>query len=162
MNDMYLVLGDWSDDGHGKYEKVLLRSNKTPAEIQEAYRKSCAKVQVQFHGSGQDLTGRGLAWNTGKEKYEIACEYESNDISPEAAECLKNAGIDLDDIVDGDADEGYSVWGCDAFTKLWIAFVSLSLEDGDILEETEETNKIPTINGYWGDLNVGFGYGLFH
>jgi hypothetical protein len=24
MNKMYLVLGDWSDDGHGKTDKVLL------------------------------------------------------------------------------------------------------------------------------------------
>ena len=26
---MYLVLGDWSDDGHGKYDKVLVESKKS-------------------------------------------------------------------------------------------------------------------------------------
>jgi len=39
MDRMYIVLGDWSDDGHS--EKVLIESNKTVSEIQDAYRSSC-------------------------------------------------------------------------------------------------------------------------
>jgi hypothetical protein len=35
MNKMYLVLGDWSDDGHGKYKKILVKCNKTVKEIQD-------------------------------------------------------------------------------------------------------------------------------
>ena len=33
MNKMYLVLGDWSDDGHGKYDNILLQSNLSVKEI---------------------------------------------------------------------------------------------------------------------------------
>ena len=35
---MYLVLGDWSNDGHGKSEQVLFTANYPVEDIQNAYK----------------------------------------------------------------------------------------------------------------------------
>jgi len=62
MNKMYLVLGDWSDDGHGKYEKVLVEVNKTIEEVQNAYKNSCKLTGISFNGSNEDFTGINRCW----------------------------------------------------------------------------------------------------
>ena len=56
MNKMYLVLGDWSGDGHGISEKVLIESNVSAQEIQEAYKASCKLTGVSFNHNN-DYTG---------------------------------------------------------------------------------------------------------
>jgi hypothetical protein len=51
----------------------------------------------------------------------------------------------------------------DLFTEIWIWFVKLSLPENTILEKADVKDKIPVINGYWNkNLNVQFGYGLYH
>ena len=35
---MYLVLGDWSEDGHGRSQKILVNVNKSVSEVQQAYK----------------------------------------------------------------------------------------------------------------------------
>lgn len=36
-NQMDIVIGDWSDDGHGKSKKIRVSTNKTKLEMQDAY-----------------------------------------------------------------------------------------------------------------------------
>jgi hypothetical protein len=163
MNKMYLVLGDWSDDGHGKYDKVLVESNKSVEEIQDAYKASCKLTGVSFNHN-EDFTERKRNYKE-KQKYQIATEYEQGfNVSDEAKQALRDAGFDVEKHFaygmdeDNDQIEDNDV----IFLYLWTEFVKLSLPDL-IINKIAEDNSIPVINGYWNDnLNVQFGYGLYH
>jgi hypothetical protein len=163
MNKMYLVLGDWSDDGHGKHDKVLVESNKSVKEIQDAYKASCKLTGVSFNHN-EDFTERKRDYIE-KQKYHIAAEYEQGfDVSDEAKQALRDAGFDVEKHFaygmdeDNDQIEDNDV----IFLYLWTEFVKLSLPDL-IINKIPEDDNIPVINGYWDkNLNVQFGYGLYH
>lgn len=165
MNKMYLVLGDWSSDGHGKSEKVLVESNKTVKEIQDAYKASCRLTGVSFNDDDDDddFTGLKRDWKE-KDKYHIAVDYEQGwEVSDEAKQALRAAGYDVDKHFsfgmdeDDDQIEDNDI----IFLHRWTEFVKLSLPDL-IINKIPEDNSIPVINGYWDDnLNVQFGYGLY-
>ena len=156
MNKMYLVIGDWSYDGHGKYEKILVSVNKEVIKVQEAYKSSCKLTGISFNHSG-DFTGkeeeRGL-----KEagKYRISAEYKDNSISKEVEAILCEYNYPMSKF-DNYKDCFYLYQ--DSFVDLWFWFVGLSLPD---LEWKKVEDDIPVINGYWDDnLNIQLGYGIF-
>jgi hypothetical protein len=162
MNKMYLVLGDWSNDGHGKYDKVLVESNKTVREIQDAYKASCKLTGVSFNHN-DDFTGRTRDYREAH-KYHIATDYERGfDVTDEAKQALKDAGFDVEKhFAFGMDQDGEQIEDNDViFLYLWTEFVKLSLPDL-IINKIPEDESIPVINGYWnGNLNVQFGYGLY-
>lgn len=162
MNRMYLVLGDWSGDGHNQYDVVLVESNKTVEEIQDAYKASCQLTGVSFNHN-DDFTGRQRDYIE-KKKYHIATAYEQGfEVSDEAKQALKDAGFDVDKhFAFGMDEEGDQIEANDViFLHLWTEFVKLSLPDL-IINKIPEDQSIPVINGYWNkNLNVQFGYGLY-
>lgn len=148
---MYLVLGDYSGDGHKQFDKILVAANKTVEEIQQSYKDSCKLTGVSF-----DLNDNftGLKRNFEEMlKYEISTTYESGlHIHLETCEALSAHGMQIPHyILNGMSDEK------EDFTKLWFQFVTLSLKDlqYEVVEE-----DIPSINGC-GNLPVQFGYGLY-
>lgn len=136
-----LNLGDWSQDGHNLTKVVILEVNKTVKEIQDAYRKSCKDSGVELH--------------------ELCSEYNDDVIDRETIEKLNNFGIDTlswvyDSYeVDNNDDVYFNILG---FRDLILDFIKVSLPD---LTYEIVKDDIPSINGFWGDLNVSFGYGLF-
>jgi len=152
MNKMYLVIGDWSDDGHGKYDKLLVRVNKSVEEVQNAYKTSCLLTGISFNGN-DDFTGRKRTWRS-VEKYLIATDYEQfGTLHDETKEILKEFNCPC--IVD------FEESASDTFPDLWFWFVKLSLPDLEY-EIVQEKDTTPVINGYWDkNLNVQFGYGLY-
>jgi len=154
---MYLVLGDWSGDGHKQTEKVLIMSNKTVKEIQEAYKASCKLTGVSFNNIGNDnFTGIKRHWQEAP-KFQISVEYESYiHISPEAAEALQKHGMKIPEHLLLNVE---SFEPTKEFISLWFDFVRLSLPD---LKYKKLKEEIPCINGYHDkNLNVSFGYGLY-
>jgi len=152
MNKMYLVIGDWSDDGHGKYEKVLVEVNKSVEEVQNAYKASCKLTGISFNGN-EDYTEQGRDWEEAG-KYQIAVDYEESKLTKETEEILIKHNCPAD-ILDTYKEEQY----VDTFVALWFWFVGLSLQE---LEYKVSKDDIPNINGYWNkNLNAGFGYGLY-
>jgi len=149
MYKMYLVIGDWSGDGHSKYDKVLVHSNKRVEQIQKAYRDSCRLTGVSFHEGEIDYK----TWEEDR-KFQISTEYESGlEISDEVKEALKKHGLEVKDCDDIENELEY-------FTKLWFDFVRLSLPD---LKWQNAKDDIPCINGFWQEeLNEIFGYGLYN
>lgn len=167
MNKMYLVLGDWSDDGHGKHEKVLLQSNVDVSVIQQAYKDSCKLTSVSFNHN-EDYTGLNRSYEENDE-YNIATEYERSGIPAKALKELIKHGF-KEDILDKydfedweeNMNDGEDLEFDDLFTEIWIWFVKLSLPKDAILKIANEEENIPNINGYYSDtLNVQFGYGLY-
>ena len=165
---MYLVLGDWSGDGHGKYEKVLVESNVNVSLIQQAYKDSCKLTGVSF--SDENYTGKNRDYPE-NEEYCIATEYERCGIPAKAlTELLKhgfkeafleNKKYDFkgwEKTLKAGDDLNYD----DLFVDIWIWFVKLSLPKDTILQKVSSKEEIPVINGYWNKkLNVSFGYGLY-
>jgi len=153
---MYIVLGDWSDDGHGKSDKVLVETNYEVDEMQEAYKKSCRMTGISFNHD-EDFTGVKKDYREAK-RYHICTEYEDTSLSEECVDILRVHGCPLEDFCY--ADEGDVYIDHDQFLGLLMWFVSLSLPDFK-WEKVVEKDDIPCFNGYWGDLNVQFGYGLY-
>jgi hypothetical protein len=168
---MYLVLGDWSDDGHGKSDKVLLESNVDVATIQQAYKDSCKLTGVSFNHN-DDFTGvKSKRKFDEADEYHIATEYERSGIPPKALSELIKRGFKeaflenenyefkgWEKIVESGEDLHFD----DLFVDIWIWFVKLSLPSDVVLQEVDNKNNPPVINGYWNkNLNVQFGYGLY-
>ena len=146
MNKMYLVIGDWSDDGHGKFEKVLVEVNKTVEEVQNAYKDSVNLTKISFNENNSYHGFKDV-------KYEVCIGYEDNRLIPAVIERFKELKCPTN-ILENFIEESY----VDTFYSLWFWFVSLSLPD----LKYNVVNEIPNINGYWNkNLNVGFGYGLY-
>lgn len=160
MNKMYLVLGDWSSDGHGKSEKVLVNVNKTVKEVQDAYKASCKLTGISFNHN-EDFTGIKRDY-TNQAAYHVLTEYQDSELSDEVIEVFKKYKIDYKSESDDEDDDNEiyddpKLW----FATLWFNFVKISLPDLKFDFPTE-LDDIPVINGYWNkNLNVQFGYGLY-
>ena len=75
-----IVIGDYSDDGHGKYETVTLKltaDDLSDGALQEAFQKTNEEV-------GTDL-------------YDLCADYEDGSISKELYEHLKELGFTFSD-----------------------------------------------------------------
>lgn len=156
MNAMFLVLGDWYSSVYGNYEKLLVLSNKTVDEIQDAYKASVK------------LTGVSFSCNNSHADQEEACSHyiavesgQGFEVSNETKQMLKLHGYDFAEHMtvgfnkEGDQIELNSI----IFLHIWTEFVKLSLPD---LIITHTSSSIPVINGYWDDkLNVRFACGLY-
>ena len=144
---MYLVLGDWSNDGHGKTDKILVETNYPVEKIKLAYKKAVKKTNIIFDHK------------TNEEQVEICTEYEDSKLNIEAQKLLTKFNIQFKDLNDiEDEDEFYL--GIEEYKELWFRFIkTISLPD---LEYSFPVEDIPCINGYWDKtLNVTFGYGLY-
>ena len=162
--NMYLELGDTSNDGHGKTQRILLESNTLIREIRKAYKDSCKLTGVSLHSCmDKDFTGLKRGWKESS-KYEVAVEFEEPNIPREALEILKKFGLTFEIVDEGSLE--IEEWDSktkpldlyyDNFIALWIWFVKLS---NPKIELKEIKDVIPTIND--DDLDVYFGYGLFN
>lgn len=157
-----LVLGDWSEDGHGILKEVLIECNcNDVVDIQNAYKASCKKLGVQFNDD-KDYTGKNLPYG---DPHFIWTEYGDSNMSAVAYDILNKAGcFDGIDIEENDDGRYYieSIEGCvlEEHAKVIMNFISLSMPDDFTYQIVK--NNYPCINGYWnGNLNVQFGYGLF-
>lgn len=154
MNRYTIPIGDWSDDGHGKCKEYDFLTNYSVEVIQQGYRDSCKLVGVQFH-SGEDMTGLRTerSWNNSRE---ICADYEESTISGDALDSLEEHGLTDEYILEYSSFDGTQHF---AETILW--FISLSMPKDFVYEIAKESNKV-YLNGYWGNLNEQFGYGLFY
>lgn len=150
-NKMYLTIGDWSGDGHSKYNKVLIKCNKTVDEIRQAYKDSVK------------LTGIAFDHRTPDARIRLFTKYEDCIISYENIKILKSHGCLTDEIINT-FEDGVDEYGTlqivpDDFPRLFFSFIMLSIPD---LIWSKIYDDIPSINGFYNkDLNVQFGYGLY-
>lgn len=151
-----LTIGDWSEDGHSQYDEFVYTSNKSLKEIQDAYKQSCKKTGVQFNHN-TNYTGLEMDWQHPEyDDRHICTEYLSSTISKLAYDILSSFfELDKDFMECIDVEQ---------FVVLITNFIKISLPDWEIKEaafKKSELRNVPAINGWWGDLNHGFGYGLY-
>lgn len=120
-NQFYLPIGDWSNDGHGVCEKVLIESTASLQEIRDAHFKM------------EEVTGINI--------HKIANDYEDNTISSDTCLELIELGLDINSLLDGgyegltkenilDEEEYYI--DSEGMAKMWV----------DLLNKTDESLKI--------------------
>lgn len=157
-----LALGDWSEDGHGISKDILVDCNcNNVVDIQNAYKESCKKLGIQFDDD-KDYSEKGYKYH---DPHLIWTDYQDNDMSAIAYDILNKAGC-FDGIdIEEDDDGRYhieSIKGCvlEEHAKVIMNFIALSMPENFSYQIVKE--DYPYINGHWdGNLNVGFGYGLF-
>lgn len=161
MEKFYIVLGDWSGDGHSVSEKVLIESDIPVKDLQIAYKASCKATGLSFN---HNETFTGL-----DNPILICTIYEDNQISEDAYYALKKLGCPFNDIhfkgigETKVTDENFRDCFFDkkSFLNLFMWFISLSINSGGF-KWSVVNNKIPIFNGYFDkDLNVQIGYGLY-
>ena len=163
-----LVLGDWSNDGHGICREILFDCNYDLKTIQEGYRKSSKNLNIAFDTNAK-YTEPKLKYGSDRH---VWTDYQDSGISTEAFEvlrannCFKNVCTEseLDEIIKENIDDGndekyYFDFDSEKCAIVIMNFIAVSMPDDFTYTIVEE--DIPAINGYWGDLNVQFGYGLY-
>ena len=147
MSDSYtfkIHIGDWSNDGHNQSESFVIESTKPNNEVQVAFKTAGEKIGV--------IENNRLV---------IADEYEDYRLSSKHADMLTNAGVEFDDLLynDGTWEEpDYMFEDVDSMVHLLMRIAQTELN----FEYKIVSENIPNFNGYWGDLNMSFGYGLFN
>lgn len=145
MMKVKLVIGDWSDDGHGKCDFVHFEVNKTQEEIIGAYKKFVKKYKIGFDRS-KDVTI-------------ILADYEDNVLSVDIVKTMQEAGVRFDKL-DHEIEDG-EYWACP--TDAAILFMEMARTQLDGFEYKIIDDDIPCLNGFWSkNFNVSIGYGCYH
>jgi hypothetical protein len=131
-NTIDLVMGDWSDDGHGETEQVTIKSNFNKIWIDRAYE------------SASDILGFCFI-------NEVAKNYEEPYIDNELIIKLREV-LEEPNLLDGVIDEHAECIGIDSYEYLDIYLKIIKLGDPDF--------KYKIIGDNNEQINIG-GYGLF-
>jgi len=142
-----IPIGDWSNDGHGRYIDYYIKSNKPVEHVREMYLQACQTSGISLDGSG---------------KYPAPCaEYENYLFSEQQIKDLIEYGINI-------TDKQREFWTTDCietyeFCDLVLEFIKV--QDPELTLERGMNEKPPMLQFYGWDeqkRHIGyFGYGLF-
>ncbi len=152
MNKCYtyrIVIGDWSEDGHNRFEYFVFKCTHSEKEIKETYNKAVEKCGIALHrmyDENRRVTG-----------ISVCCDYENNTIPDYYAEKLKSLGINFNQFCYDENMESYLMEPKD-ITILFLEMVKSQIEGF----EWASGEEAPCINGFWSnDFNHSFGYGCY-
>lgn len=146
----WLVIGDWSNDGHGDKEFISFRCTHDDAAVKKAYLAACKKGKVALHDD-----------HKGSIDHVICCDYEDRKMRESAKEALIALGVDLSKLVDAEEDEDDGSIGLNAESIVVIFAEMVKTQIEGFAYELPENTRLPTLNGYWSkDFNLQFGYGV--
>src|SRR5579884_2746470 len=130
--EITIPIGDWSDDGHGKFREISFMSSHAVENLRAAYLRS--------------VLDTGLSFDSEHGTIQIATEYQEPGLSASAQRKLEGLGFDLGTISDREALQP------DDLVNMILWFIKRSLP------EFEYQVKDKTyLNGFWNEgLNVQF------
>jgi len=131
-NQINVVIGDWSDDGHGKTAIFIINSNLPLKQIETAYRKGSKKVGFKLHEQVEDCEQSELDLDLFNKLKDFGLN-------------LKKVGIDKSDI--DEEDNRVQLWSSSYF-KLYMFICQVG--DPNLEYKLEHNSQ----------LRIG-GYGLF-
>lgn len=142
MHTYRIVIGDWSDDGHGHSDEFIVKVSHDLKAIQTAYRAAVKES--------------GVALDRGSEAdFNLCCEYDDQEIPKGAVERLASFGIKIPH----EAIDAAGSVHPDPSDMAWLFMEMVKSQiDGFSYEFIEPPESI---NGFWGDLNVMIGYGCY-
>lgn len=130
-NIITLVLGDWSDDGHGKTDTINIKSNLDKKDMEKAYEAGTKKLGFDFCGY-------------------VAEDYEDNKLDDEKWNKLKELGYQneaLEDEAEKYNDGEISLW-TDSYTDIYLFIVKLGNDKFEFEYLVGEQNPQIRIGGY--------------
>ena len=144
-----LPIGDWSKDGHSQSENITMEMNKSKAEIIDAYHKTTELLNMTFDSN--DMIGSN--------PIRLINSWEDNKLNKEVVDILSKHGVNFE-LFEGYYPEEKVCYfvAAEEAAILFMEFVKISLPD---LEYEHINDETPYLFGYWGDLNISVGYGIF-
>lgn len=149
-----LPIGDWSQDGHSRYDILYFEVNKPISEIRQAYKDSCKLTGLQLHAGGKKENYTSLPeQDVYHNPLQICTEVEDFIPSEEAIKILERHNINF-------VLNEYRKLNIDSFSELFMKFCKLSLPD---FEWKRIDKDIEPIVGFWNpELNISIGTGLYY
>lgn len=139
MYQFKMVIGDWSDDGHGKHEDFVIQSNVPVEQVREA------------HYRIEETTGVNIE--------EICSNYEEDEIDRDVVEQLQELGFEFENATG----MGPGITNTTEMARLWLFLLQKADPD---LKLTLMDAEVPTLHFYGFDDKGrhigGVGYGLFY
>lgn len=147
----YIVIGDWSDDGHGKHETYIFNCSHDAHDVKKGYLQAVEKSCIALH----DVSYK--EFSNPQEIQSIFTKYEDSKIDKYLVEKLKSLlNVDFEIFSNSIEDNGSIYFGPEDIAKLFFEMVKSQIKDFSY----EIVKKLKTINGYWSeDFNFTFGYG---
>lgn len=146
LHKFYINIGDWSEDGHSQSDQFLLESNYPVKDLQEAYRETCEKTGIELHTLCADYCDQEVeAKIVHKLVKEFGCPLQ---------ECFG------EDDLDEENEEPFFITSPEQMLNLIIWYIKFSMPENFSIGRSD--NVIPHFNGFWGDLNISFGYGIYN
>jgi len=144
----HIVIGDWSNDGHGKHETYIFNCSHDAPDVKKGYLQAVQKSCIALH----DVSNP-------HEIQPICTEYEDYKIDKYLVEKLKSLlNVDFEIFSNSIEENGSMYFGSEDIAKLFFEMVKSQIKDFSY----EIVEKPKTINGYWSeDFNFTFGYGTF-
>lgn len=122
-----IPIGDWSDDGHGKYKDYLIESNKPVEQIRELYFQACDKIGFSLDGSYK------------KRELTPQAEYEDYKFSRKTLQALLDFGVVLDEDTINYINEQESTDGTELLCDIILAFIKTQDPQLEIIRMEEES-----------------------
>lgn len=115
-----ITIGDYSRDGHNKFDDFIVCCTHPKTETEKAYKKAVKASKVDL--------------------YKECCEYEDGAIDSDKIDKLVSVGADVSDIeLDGYGEEGEVVVYPESMVKLYLEMVKSQLPKFDYIIENTET-----------------------
>lgn len=134
MNRFYVVLGDWSSDGHGKSVNKFIESNVKLSVLEKAYKDSVKKTGIDFEEICQNYDDNSLPYDIQIKFIELGCPLKDI-LELDEEECQETLDSEEDDVRLDD----------DSYIKILMWFVGLSVEGKfewkDISDDTPRFSK---------------------
>lgn len=139
MYQFKMTIGDWSDDGHGRYEDFVVRSNVPVEQVREA------------HFRIKDVTGIDIE--------SICSNYGEDEIGQDTVEQLQELGFEFENATG----MGPGVTNPEEMARLWVFLLQKADPSLDLALVLTE---IPMLHFHGFDNKKrhisSIGYGLFH
>lgn len=146
-----IPIGDWSDDGHGKYDDYLIESNQPLERVRELYFQACDKIGFSLDGSYKET------------KLTPFANYQDSTFSRETLDALLEFGVQLNEEDVEYIREQESTDGHELFLDILFAFIKT--QDKSLKLKRIPSEEFPMFQFYGFDSkkrHIGyFGYGLF-
>lgn len=135
-HEFTMPIGDWSDDGHGKCDYFIFKSNKPVEEVREAHFKI------------RNATGIDIS--------EVCSEYEDAIVKEDVMDKLKQLDFDFEDFED-------NCPSSQGMARMW-AFLLQKADTSLTLELVEDKRPMLIFYGFDSQQRhiSGPGYGLFY
>lgn len=124
-----LIVGDWSDDGHGRTSSFTIEANMPLYEVENSYKMGVLKT-------GLDLTE------------DVACDYQDPRIRPEQLQKLQRHGFKFeDDNFDVEPDKNGVYLSPEMFVEMYLFLARLG-EPGLTVKHVSSNHSTIHVGGY--------------